>query len=189
MVKPLNQLGAVPLPPRLLQQADAQAGTMMPMVPSPTSELGTPHDSITAEHHQAISSSRGVLLDPFPLDLFAGKLGSRDHTRMVHVLMESAQVHNECGSIGQGRGPNLESCQNTLRRHTIIAQKKRETPLGIPRLNALLAWVSAQSQRHSGVTTRTMSTNSPSSMSQVRESDSLGTSTPRPSGPSISKRL
>ena len=46
--------------------------------------------------------------------------------------------------------------------------KKRETPLGIPRFAALLEWVSAQSQRHSGVTTRTMSTNSPSSMSQVR---------------------
>ena len=33
MVKPLNQLGAVPLPPRLLQQADAQAGTAKQRIP------------------------------------------------------------------------------------------------------------------------------------------------------------
>ncbi len=107
MVKPLNQLGAVPLPPRLLQQADAQAGTMTPMVPPPTRELGTAYDSFTAEYHQAISYSGGVLFDPFALNLLGWKLGSRNHAGMIHMLMESPQVHNECGSIGQGRGPNL----------------------------------------------------------------------------------
>ena len=50
---------------------------------------------------------------------------------MIHVLMESAQVHNECGSIGQG--PGVES--RIVSKHTPSAHHHRTKKAGDPSRN------------------------------------------------------